>query len=175
MRLPKKGQKGFTLIELLIVVAILGVLAAVVIPNIGRFMGAGEEEAAETELADIQLSVTMAMTDNDASAITPVAEVDATNDMYVFPDITATLANKGANAQFVTDAGAPTPVLGYRLWGCQIVTDVNGNGLFDAGIDSISGGDSATGTVKYVATRYTQGTYWAESDGTVHQKTTGYE
>jgi len=35
MRLPKKGEKGFTLIELLIVVAILGVLAAVV--SSGRY------------------------------------------------------------------------------------------------------------------------------------------
>ncbi|MFC1916200.1 type IV pilin protein, partial [Chloroflexota bacterium] len=64
MRLPKRGEKGFTLIELLIVVAILGVLAAVVIPNVGRFIGRGETEASDTELSNIQTAVVAMMTDN---------------------------------------------------------------------------------------------------------------
>ena len=33
------GQKGFTLIELLVVIGILGVIAAVVVPNVGKFIG----------------------------------------------------------------------------------------------------------------------------------------
>ena len=52
-----KSQKGFTLIELLIVVAILGILAAVVIPNVGRFLGRGEDEARRAEFHDVTTAV----------------------------------------------------------------------------------------------------------------------
>lgn len=81
-----RGQKGFTLIELLIVIAILGVLAAVIIPNVSRFMGAGKEEAAKTELANVQTAVISMMVDNDLSKLDYPVSGNATNDMTKFPE-----------------------------------------------------------------------------------------
>ncbi len=96
MRIHERGEKGFTLIELLIVIAILGVLAAVVIPNVGRFIGRGETEAAATELANIQSAVVAMMVDNNLATLA-VGDFGAasTDNMSEFPDSTP------ANNQYI--------------------------------------------------------------------------
>ena len=71
LKLPLWGERGFTLIEILVVVAILGTLAAIVIPSIMHLQNEGRIEAANTEAYNCQLAVLSAMVDQKVLELTP--------------------------------------------------------------------------------------------------------
>lgn len=53
----RMNEAGFTLAELLVVVGIVVGLAAVILPNVGRFAGEGARGASATELASVQTAI----------------------------------------------------------------------------------------------------------------------
>ena len=159
----RNKEKGFTLIELLIVVAILGILAAVIIPNVGRFLGRGQEEARRAEFHDLSVAVTALMVENNLAGIpNPYAGPDApcntgTQDMTAYPD-TASVAG---SADKLADPGGTT----YEDL-ADPLGDKDGYLLFG---HDITGSDAQTALVNYINFDNTTHCYTIDTNGTVHQ------
>jgi type IV pilus assembly protein PilA len=60
----RKGEKGFTLIELLIVVAIIGILAAIAIPQFSAYRQKAYNSAAQSDLKNLKTGMEAYMADN---------------------------------------------------------------------------------------------------------------
>jgi type IV pilus assembly protein PilA len=77
-----RGQKGFTLVELLIVFTLLGVLAAIMVPNVTNLIGYGHTQSADAELSVVQTAMDSMMAQTNVAT---VAATNATANMSAFP------------------------------------------------------------------------------------------
>jgi general secretion pathway protein G len=143
MSTPRKNQSGFTLVELLIVVIILGILAAVVIPQFNTAAAESKEAALASNLATIRQAIELyKVQHNDsfpgATIVTQLTtQTDATgaagtkygpyirNSFPVNP-----IDNSAAVATAATMPGAPTAAGGwiYATGNGEFRANVSGNG-----------------------------------------------
>jgi type IV pilus assembly protein PilA len=124
----KYGEKGFTLIEMLIVIAVLGVLSAVLVPNVSGFIKSGNISGANAEASAVKTAVQAYIADGGTTDPITHTEYDdyVTGTSRAYYTISATT---GEISAVVDGTGEPYPAsivfdISNKAWRSKLVADV---------------------------------------------------
>ncbi|MEA3560384.1 MAG: type II secretion system protein [Candidatus Omnitrophota bacterium] len=118
----KKSPNGFTLVEVLIVVAILGFLIGIAMPNVMKARSAGQESACQSNMAIIEAAIEQWGLDSNIASGTDIAGNVGDWDDYLRGGILPACPNSGAYSY--TGGGTAGTTGNYKVH-CSVHGDVN--------------------------------------------------